>query len=275
MAKLRHIPYGYCIRDGKIAVNAKESEVVKRIYSLYLAGKSYLAIARLLQSEGLIYGEGYDWNKNNVGRILHNENYMGNDKFPCIVEKTVFAKVTARIRSNSSRKTFMNTDELVSLKGLMHCNNCGGRMNNQYGKWLCVKCESRVKLKNETVAESIVQLINGLIDCPDRVNIPPFEPYAPNMDIKRLENDIYREIEKLDCNEEYIKSLIKSLVDLKYSVCDNGASGRQGKRIRELLRKSKCSDKLNIELLIGIAKRIIVQKDGGFFIILKNGQKIK
>jgi site-specific DNA recombinase len=271
----RYIPYGYCISAGEIVANAEESNIIRRIYTLYIGGKSYLAIARIMQSENTRYSINADWNKNNIGRILHNERYQGNEKYPRIVDKVVFDKARTRIDGNSSQKAIPNSAELVSLKGLMHCNNCGGRMNNRDGKWLCVKCESGVKLKNEDVAERIVQLINRLIACPDLVNIPPFKPYSPNMEIKRLENEINRELEKPGCNEEYIKSLIQSLIDLKYSVCDDDANGRQGERIRELLRKSKYSEKLNIELLTSIAKRIIVQKDGGFFIILKNGQKMK
>lgn len=275
MGKSRYIPYGYCIRNGEIAVNSAEAEIIKRIYTLYLNGKSYLEISRILQSEDMKYSINADWNKNNIGRILHNERYLGNEKYPCILDKSVFCEVSARIRKSSSQKAIANSDELVSLKGLMHCNNCGGRMNNRDGKWLCVKCELGVKLKNEDVAERIVQLSNRLIACPDLVNIPPFKPYSPNMEIKRLENEINRELEKPGCNEEYIKSLIQSLIDLKYSVCDDDANGRQGERIRALLHKSESGEKLNIELLTSIAKRIIVQKDGGFFIILKNGQKMK
>jgi site-specific DNA recombinase len=271
----RYIPFGYCISGGEIVVNAGEAEIIKQIYTFYLSGKSYLAIARIMQSENTRYSINADWNKNNIGRILHNERYQGNEKYPRIVDKAVFDKARIRIEGNSSQKAITNSAELVSLRGLMHCNNCGGRMNNRDGKWLCVKCESKAKLKNDDLPNGLMQLINRLIACPDLVNIPPFKSYSPNMEIKRLENEINRELEKPGCNEEYIKSLIQSLVDLKYSVCDDGSSGRQGERIRELLLKSKCGEKLNIELLTSIAKRIIVQKDGGFFIILKNGQKMK
>ena len=267
------IPYGYCINDGRINLNLQESEVVKRIYSLYLSGDSYNSIARLLQGEGVSYGEGYCFNKNIVGRILNNEKYYGNDKYPCIVEKAVFNKVAEQIKGNSSRKEI--DKGLLLLKSLLYCDNCGNRMNNQYGKWLCTKCDSKAKLKNEEFAEKTVRLINSLIDYPDSVEIQPFKQYTSNMEIKRLENDINRELEKLDSDEEYTKSLIESLVDLKYSMCDDGDSARQGKRIQELLQKSKRSEKLNTELLIGIADRIIVQKDGDFFLILKNGQEIK
>ncbi len=73
MGKSRHIPYGYYISDGEIVVNVGESEVITQIYTLYLNGKSYLAIARTLQSEDMQYSINIDWNKNNIGRILHNE----------------------------------------------------------------------------------------------------------------------------------------------------------------------------------------------------------
>ena len=274
MAKSRYVPYGYCIRDGKIEVNINESEIVKRIFALYIDGSSYNEIAKFIQSDKIIYGEATDWNKNIVGRILHNKKYMGNKKYPIIIEKVLFDKVIEKISTKSSRKAFLKANEISNLKDLMRCNNCGKRMNYQNGKWLCSKCKTVGKMKYETVSKRIVKMINELIEHPDIVDVPPAIPYEPNMEIKRLENDIYRQLEKHDCNEEYSKSLIKKLVDLKYRVCYSGDASRRGRSIKELIMGSRSSNRVNTELLMKIAERIIVQENGDFFIVLKNGQKI-
>ncbi len=71
MAQNRYIPYGYKIENGAIAPCREEAEVIRRIYSLYVMGQSYKAIALALTEEGLRYAsEKPDWNKNMVARIL-------------------------------------------------------------------------------------------------------------------------------------------------------------------------------------------------------------
>ena len=274
MAKSRYIPYGYCIKDGRIDVNINEAEIVKRIFAMYINDSSYKEIAKLLQNEEISYCDNREWNKNIVGRILNNKKYVGNNIYPCIVEKITFDKVNEKIYTKSSKKASKNIKEISDLKSLMRCDNCGKRMNYQNGNWFCSKCESKSKLKGAVVSKQIVKMINGLIEHPDLVDIPPLKPYESSMEIRSLENDIYRQLDKPDCDEGYTKSLIKKLVDAKHSVCDDGDAGRQGQRIRESIKVSSCRDKTNTELLMEIAEKIIVQKNGDFFIVLKNGQKI-
>ncbi len=45
MLKNRTIPFGYCVINGKCALNTTESETVKKIFSDYINGKSLKTIA--------------------------------------------------------------------------------------------------------------------------------------------------------------------------------------------------------------------------------------
>lgn len=51
MAKNRTIPFGYCMRNGKIIVDLTESKAVVRIFEEYLNGSSLLQIAKLMDFE--------------------------------------------------------------------------------------------------------------------------------------------------------------------------------------------------------------------------------
>ena len=63
MAKNRVIPFGYCMKNGKITVDFTESKVVIRIFEEYLNGSSLQQIAKLMASEKIKYSEGSDrWN---------------------------------------------------------------------------------------------------------------------------------------------------------------------------------------------------------------------
>ena len=47
----RYTPFGYCVRNGVIAIQAEESETVQRIFSEYIGGQSLKQIAENLTAE--------------------------------------------------------------------------------------------------------------------------------------------------------------------------------------------------------------------------------
>ncbi len=103
MLKNRNIPFGYCMVNGKYALNTPETEAVRKIFADYIGGKSLKTIAAEMQ---IPYNTGKTvWNKNMVCRVLENIKYLGNDKFPRIISNEDYENV-ARIKSerNTYRK---------------------------------------------------------------------------------------------------------------------------------------------------------------------------
>lgn len=49
MLKNRSIPFGYCMANGKYALNAPEAEAVRKIFADYIGGKSLKTIAAEMQ----------------------------------------------------------------------------------------------------------------------------------------------------------------------------------------------------------------------------------
>ncbi len=103
MLKNRNIPFGYCMVNGKYALNAPEAEAVRKIFADYISGKSLKMTAAEMQ---IPYNIGKNmWNINMVCRVLENMKYLGNDKFARIVSNENFENA-ARIKSerNTYRK---------------------------------------------------------------------------------------------------------------------------------------------------------------------------
>lgn len=88
MLKNRSIPFGYCIINGKYALNATEAEAVKQIFKQYISGKSLKAIAAEM-TVPYISGKP-EWNKNMVCRVLENTKYIGESGFPKIISSEEF-----------------------------------------------------------------------------------------------------------------------------------------------------------------------------------------
>lgn len=103
MLKNRNIPFGYCMVNGKYALNVPEAEAVRTIFAEYIGGKSLKTIAAEMK---IPYISGKDvWNINMVCRVLENTKYLGNDRFPRIISNEDFENA-ARIKSgrNTYRK---------------------------------------------------------------------------------------------------------------------------------------------------------------------------
>lgn len=88
MLKNRNIPFGYCVINGKCALNLAESETVQKIFADYIGGKSLKTIASEMQ---IPYNIGKEqWNKNMVCRVLENRKYIGENGYPQIITATEF-----------------------------------------------------------------------------------------------------------------------------------------------------------------------------------------
>ncbi|MDE7398802.1 MAG: recombinase family protein [Oscillospiraceae bacterium] len=109
MLKNRSIPFGYCMVNGKYALNAPEAEAVRKIFDEYIGGKSLKTIAAEMQ---IPYNSGKGkWNKNMVCRILENRKYIGENGYPKIISNTDF-ELAVRIKSerNTYRKPAIKAD---------------------------------------------------------------------------------------------------------------------------------------------------------------------
>mgnify|MGYP000083145458 CR=1 FL=1 len=113
MAKPRYLPYGYRIQNGLITPDTAQAEYVRQIYQLYLAGNSLQEIAKHLQANSIPYSDETGWNKNTVHRIVKNPAYCGKDRYPPIVEYTLFQKAQVLCQ----RKAPTYTEALKDIRG--------------------------------------------------------------------------------------------------------------------------------------------------------------
>ena len=103
MLKNRSIPFGYCMVNGKYAINESEAEAVRKIFVDYISGKTLIPIAAEMT---IPYNTGKAvWNKNMVCRVLENEKYIGESGYPPIISTEDFEQA-ARIKAerNTYRK---------------------------------------------------------------------------------------------------------------------------------------------------------------------------
>lgn len=103
MLKNRSIPFGYCMVNGKYALNASEADAVQKIFANYIGGKSLKTIAAEMQ---IPYNTGKTvWNKNMVCRVLENKKYIGENGYPQIITTEDFEQAARiKVERNTYRK---------------------------------------------------------------------------------------------------------------------------------------------------------------------------
>ncbi|MDE6679347.1 MAG: recombinase family protein, partial [Ruminococcus sp.] len=72
------VPYGYVLKDKFTPViDEEKAEIVRKIFSLYLEKKTYIAVVRTLNEHGILPYKGRKWTSEYIRRILKDEKYIG------------------------------------------------------------------------------------------------------------------------------------------------------------------------------------------------------
>ena len=88
MKKIRYIPYGYTMRNGRTVIAQDEATVIREIFSAYINGASLQSIAELLTERKIPYSERTDvWDKARIARIIGNAKYIGDGEYDPIIEE--------------------------------------------------------------------------------------------------------------------------------------------------------------------------------------------
>lgn len=91
--KIRNIPFGYQMENGRITPHPAESETVREIFTAYLDGQSLLQIANSLNERNIEYMPGVTgWNKARLKRIIEDERYLGSESYPAMIGQADFSE---------------------------------------------------------------------------------------------------------------------------------------------------------------------------------------
>lgn len=136
------LPLGYIkSSDGKYAVDPVESDIVRKIFTMYTGGTSTKEICTVLNAQGFKTKKGVAFNKNSLRTVLSNERYTGvyiygdikiPGGIPAIISKDVFQKA-AKMCKYHSEKPAASYDEQYLLTGKLFCGHCGEPMIGMSG----------------------------------------------------------------------------------------------------------------------------------------------
>ena len=174
-------PIGYDKVDKKLVINDLESEVIRRIFDLYIKGTAANAITKLLNEEKVLNRK---WIPTLIDRILSNEIYIGNyvhrktvsneesQKFvgvaPAIIEEEVFN--IAQIQKQKNLKNYKRKQTYIFMQSIK-CPKCGTIMGGcssrshtgeKHCYYHCAKCKTRVSEKK--IEKQMINFLDDMLD---------------------------------------------------------------------------------------------------------------
>lgn len=214
-------PIGYDKVDKKLVINDIESEVIRRIFDLYVKGVAANAITKLLNEEKALNRK---WIPTLVDRILSNEIYIGNyvhrktvideesQKFvgvaPAIIEEEVFN--IAQIQKQKNLKNYKRKQTYIFMQSIK-CPKCGTIMGGCSSKshtgekhcyYQCANCKTRVSEKK--IEKQMINFLDDMLDFFLLID-NTYKPYLYQDTEKELKK-CNKIIDELNTKEKRIKS---------------------------------------------------------------------
>lgn len=174
-------PIGYDKQDKKLVINDIESEVIRRIFDLYIKGMAANAITKLLNEEKALNRK---WIPTLVDRILSNEIYIGNyvhrktisieesqtfiGVAPAIIEEEVFN--IAQVQKQKNLKNYKRKQTYIFMQSIK-CPKCGTIMGGCSSKshtgekhcyYHCAKCNTRISEKK--IEKQMINFLDDMLD---------------------------------------------------------------------------------------------------------------
>ena len=284
MPKNRVIPFGYCMRNGEITAEPKEVYAVSTIFSEYLKGGSLLQIAKLMETEKIRYtADSEKWNKNMVKRIIENEKYLGNDKYPQIIDENIFKQANEK-RVRKAAALNLICDDLKEIRRITYCAECGGKLfrkTNGKGReyWNCSNqgCfKFEYRLTDQMINGAVLTALNSAIANPSLIECESeISAYSPTSDILRQQNDISRMTDSPQVDFEKVKAEIFRLAEIKYERCTYSDKPQKTAKLISLLKNHNQLNTLDIGLFKSCINKILISRFCTIEVEFINGIKIK
>ena len=279
---LRWCLYGYEIKNDKYTVLHTEAQIVKKIFDLYISGKTFSDIANHLTLLQVEYYDGKKtWNKSMVSRIVGNRYYVGNEDYPAIITEETFCKAEER-RNQRGGKREKDSKDLSFIKQHIYCHSCKGKIRRvgkytKREKWVCDnKCKCSVFVDDDYLYSSLIAMFNLVINNTELLYHKEYSKdiYVPSIEVIRAENELGFMMEQTDVQFKTAKKVIYAFASDKFeSLSDDCYKNLTQALVDYFINKEEISS-ISYDLLKDTVERIFVGANGSISVTLVNNKRL-
>lgn len=275
---------GYKMLDGKIVLDDKKAEIVRKIFKDYLKGLSTDKIAEYLIAKGVPNSNNkISWSYGSIRGILVNIKYLGDTIHPQIIDEKTFKSVQNRRKEIATR--FGKTAQVNKIKnqaiysGKIICGECG-EIYREYIKnigkaseikdWRCKRYiyQKKVYCKNPFLTSEEIESIfilatkkvlskMWILDKEKKKETPKL-----TMEIRKIEERIKELEEEEQFSSKELSELIFERANSYYSITKIDDYAYNTEKMRQALEEKEQLMEFDEDLFKAIIKQIIVYKDG-------------
>ena len=301
-------PYGYKLNFlGRKEVHEERAAVVRLIYEKYIGGMNRYAITWHLINHEIARprGDSCDWQYSMVTRILTDERYLGNGKYPAILTREMYeaaqeVRQKEKEKAVAARHESCNGKRVYPFSGFIRCGSCGSsyirglqRQNNNTRK-ACWRCRD-YRLKNEGKCKASGNIYEEMLElvCVEAYNqvrrefldgkvLPPVKARRPDSE-KALALLIEETIGQMrTADEGRLKELQNDLNELlnqrtagEWAAAPLDLAAFETEKIRaHFVKEPLPMTELEMERFRKVFDGIVAQEPGALMLILKNGNEM-
>ncbi len=219
--------------DRKILIDEDTAPIVRKIFDLYLSGKTMAEIIRYLNDNGIKTSKGNPYNKNSIRNILTNRRYKGiytyndleiADGIPRLIDDDTFERAQIQLEKNKkapARSKAVEDNYLLTTK--LYCGHCGSVMvgvsgtsqtKKLYQYYQCVNQRRKGGCDKKSVNKALLEnkVINGVFEALNNSYIETVAKRIADLSVKEGNTDQLKRIKKqLRENEVATENLIKAI----------------------------------------------------------------
>ena len=227
MKKIRYIPYGYTMRNGRTVIAPDEAAVIREIFSSYISGASLQSIADLLTERKIPYSERTDvWDKARIARIISNAKYIGDGEYDPIINEEQYEEAVEAKKARQRNSFEKNLEGINLLRDRVRCAECGSSMRRRVSSkhrvresWECtnVECGCRIRLSDSHLLEKVTILMNRIIANTDLLIPCTKKRKEMSLEAQQISREIDAELERSDPSDALIISKTIELAGRLYA----------------------------------------------------------
>ena len=269
--KIRNMPFGYCIRNGKICVDERDSDTVRMIFRQYVQDVSYQKLADTLERQGIPYTPEKRWNKNIIARILKDRHYIGDEEYPPIITRDVFQR--AKAVNTWSCGSPEQARLVKNLRSMVRCPMCGGAMSRNFrANWRCLNCmDTSVKVTDESLEHSAAELLDQSSKAVSDMEIP--DASFKGETVQGSGDELLQALDEAEFDEKTAKDRTIALASARFDAL--GSEDYETMRLKYILSNREQDGEFDAGLFFDIASAILIYPSGAVSLKLKNGKIIE
>lgn len=269
--KIRSLPFGYRIRDGKICVDEANANTVRMIFKQYVQDASYQKLADTLEQQGVPYTSEKHWNKNIIARILKDRHYIGDEEYPPIITRDMLQR--AKAANTWSCDSPERTRLVKNLRSMVRCPMCGGAISRNFrANWRCLDCvDTSVKVTDESLEHSAAELLDQSSKAVSDMEIPDASFKVET--VQGSGDELLQALDEAEFDEKAAKDRTMALASARFDAL--GSEDYETMRLKYILSNREQNGEFDAGLFFDIASAILIYPSGAISLKLKNGKIIE